>query len=63
MKLVKALQIDINDGYNKIVSPEINKTLTELQSRGCTNLSVDQQGVDGRKCYVMISYDDPNMKP
>lgn len=59
MKLVKPIQIDINSGYNVVVGPEVNKVLIELQEAGNTVDKIEQQGVDGRKCYVMITYDTP----
>lgn len=53
------MKIDTNSGYNKVVGPEVNQALADLQNSGCTIDSINQQGVDGRNAYVFIVYNDP----
>lgn len=58
MKLVKAIELDINDGFNKVVESSLNEILVELQKDDTVkNIVVSIPFVNGRKVYYTIQYD------
>jgi len=62
VRLVRCLEVDINSGFKKVVDAEVNESLIELQRNGNKIVEVSKPMVDGRKVYLTVLYENPNMK-
>lgn len=54
-------EIDINNGYANTVEATVNEQLLLIQQKGGSIIQVSAPLVSGRKVYLTIEYDDPNI--
>ncbi len=55
-KLVECMEMDINDGFKKVVNMEVNEALVNLQDKNAKILEVSAPLVNGRKVYITVTY-------
>ena len=61
VRQVECMEVDINDGFQNTVTMATNELLIRIQEKGGSIIGVSQPLVDGRKVYLTIEYDNPNI--